>query len=99
MVGWHHRLNGHEFELTPGVHVGPGGLVFCSPWGHKELDMTEPLNNTRGGGWPCPVYFLFSKSGDLPDHMCTETVLGGQRGVMLTNAGLPRGLRGRIQPD
>ena len=41
MAGWHHRLNGHEFELTPGVSVGQGGLVQCSPWGRKELDMTE----------------------------------------------------------
>ena len=44
MVGWHHRLNGHEFELTPGVSVGQGGLVQCSPWGRKELDTTEGLN-------------------------------------------------------
>ena len=41
MVGWHHQLNGHEFEYTPGVG---GGLVCCSPWGCKELDMTERLN-------------------------------------------------------
>ena len=44
MVGWHHRLNGHEFELAPGVGNGQGSLVCCSPWGHKELDMTEQLN-------------------------------------------------------
>ena len=37
MVGWHHRLNGHEFEQAPGVGDGQGGL--CSPWGRKELDM------------------------------------------------------------
>ena len=36
MVGWHHRLNGHEFESTPGVGDGQGGLSRCSPWGHKE---------------------------------------------------------------
>ena len=41
MAGWHHRLNGHEIESTPGVDDGQGGLVFCSPWGHKESDMTE----------------------------------------------------------
>ena len=41
MVGWHHRLDGHEFEQPPGVGVGQGSLVCCSPWGHKELDMTE----------------------------------------------------------
>ena len=44
MVGWHHRLNGHEFKSTPGVGDGQGGLVCCSPWGHKEVDMTERLN-------------------------------------------------------
>ena len=41
MAGWHHRLDGHEFEQPPGVGVGQGSLVCCSPWGHKELDMTE----------------------------------------------------------
>ena len=44
MVGWHHRLNGHGFELTPGVGDGQGGLVGCCPWAHKELDTTERLN-------------------------------------------------------
>ena len=47
MVGWHHRLNGHEFGYTPGVGDGQGGLVCCSLWGHKELDMTERLNLTE----------------------------------------------------
>ena len=46
MVGWHHRLNGHEFEQALGVGDGQGGLVCCSPWGHKKLDMTEWLNWT-----------------------------------------------------
>ena len=41
MAGWHHQLNGHEFEQTPGVGDGWGGLACCSPWGRKELDMTE----------------------------------------------------------
>ena len=44
MVGWHHRLNGHEFEETLGVGVEQGGLMCCSPWGHKESVMTERLN-------------------------------------------------------
>ena len=44
MVGWHHQLNGHEFELTPRVDDGQGGLACFSPWGHKESDMTEQLN-------------------------------------------------------
>ena len=41
MVEWHHQLNGHEFEYSPGVGYGQGGPVCCSPWGHKELDMTK----------------------------------------------------------
>ena len=47
MVGQHHRLNGHEFERAPGVGDGPGGLACCSPWGHKESDTTEQLNNNH----------------------------------------------------
>ena len=46
MVGWHHQVNGHEFEQTPG-DTGQGSLVCCSPWGHKELDTTEWLNNNK----------------------------------------------------
>ena len=47
MVEWHHRLNGHELGWTLGVGDGQGGLVRCSPWGHKQLDMTERLNWTE----------------------------------------------------
>ena len=50
MVGWHHRLDGHEFKQVPGVGEGQGGLACCSPWGHKELDTTERLNWTEGVG-------------------------------------------------
>ena len=44
MVGWHHWLDGHEFQQAPGVGDGQGSLECCSPWGHKESDMTEWLN-------------------------------------------------------
>ena len=44
MAGLHHQHNGHEFESTPGVGNGQGGLVCCSSWGHKESDKTEWLN-------------------------------------------------------
>ena len=44
MVGWHHRLNGHEFEQGPGVGDGQGGLACCSSWGGKESDTTKQLN-------------------------------------------------------
>ena len=43
-VGWHHGLNGHEFGQILRVDDGQGSLVCCSPWGHKESDMTERLN-------------------------------------------------------
>ena len=45
MVGWYHQINGHEFEQAPGDGDGQGSLACCSPWGHKELDTTEQLNN------------------------------------------------------
>ena len=44
MVGWHHRLDGHEFEQALGVGDGQGSLVCCSPWGCKESYMIEQLN-------------------------------------------------------
>ena len=45
-VGWHHRLNGHEFKQTPGDSQAQGSLMCCSPWAHKELDTTERLNSS-----------------------------------------------------
>ena len=45
MVGWHHQFSGHEFEQVPGDGEGQGILVCCSPWGWKESDTTEWLNN------------------------------------------------------
>ena len=49
MVGWHHRLNGCEFEQAPGDGEGQGSLACCSPWGRRELNMTEQLNNNKEG--------------------------------------------------
>ena len=47
MAGWHQRLDGHEFEWTPGVGDGQGGLACCDSWGRKESDTTERLNWTE----------------------------------------------------
>ena len=47
MVGWHHRLDGHEFDQALRVDDGQGGLMCCSPWGRKELDTTEGLSRTE----------------------------------------------------
>ena len=44
---WHHQLKGHEFDQTVGDSEGQGSLVCCSPWGCKESDMTERLNNSN----------------------------------------------------
>ena len=46
-VGWHHRLNGHEFELALGDGEGQGSLACCSSWGCRKSDMTERLNNNN----------------------------------------------------
>ena len=62
MAGWHHRLDGHGFEWTPGVGDGQGGLACCSPWGCKESDMTEWLNWTEF-------------QGTLTSSLLTEAVL------------------------
>ena len=52
MVGWHHRLNAQEFEQAPGDGEGQGSLACYSPWGRKQLDMNERLNNKRLGVTP-----------------------------------------------
>ena len=58
MAGWHHGLNGHEFELTPGVGDGQGGLVCCGSWGRKESDTTERLSWTEYSLWTRELSFL-----------------------------------------
>ena len=75
MVGWHHWLNGYEFEQTLGDSGEQQSLTCCSPWGRKEWDMTEQLNDCQwnmntGEGYPCqsvpmkgimyPILFLSS---------------------------------------
>ena len=56
MVGWHHQLNEYEFEQTQGDGEGQRSLACCSPWGHKESDMTELLNDNNKG-----VYKIYQK--------------------------------------
>ena len=59
MVGWHHQLDGHDFEQALGVGDGQGGLVRCSPWGCREADTTERLNRTE------PLLYLLCLNGEL----------------------------------
>ena len=47
LVGWHHRLDGHEFEQVPGVSDEQGSLACCSPWGREESDTTEGLTELK----------------------------------------------------
>ena len=65
MVGWHHQLNGHEFEQAPGDGEGQRSLACCSSWGRKVSDMTEQLNNNDKtkiwGAFPFFYLCLFSK--------------------------------------
>ena len=58
MVGWHHQLNRHEFEQAPGDGEGQRSLACCSSWGHKELDMTERLNNKLKNGTVKSIFMM-----------------------------------------
>ena len=68
MVGQHYRLNGHEFEKTLGDVERQGSLACCSPWGCKESDMTERLNNEQQQGLGAPTTHLL-----LDRHVHTAT--------------------------
>ena len=70
MAGWHHRLNGREFEWTPGVGDGQGGLACCDSWGHKEVDTTEQLNWTE---LTEPVLDYIYTHVHVCMHVCTHT--------------------------
>ena len=61
MAGWPHRLHGHGFEQTPGDGEGQGSLVCCSPWGHKESDTTEWLNNNNNNKCMCSRQLMSGK--------------------------------------
>ena len=72
MVVWHYQLKGHEFQQAPGGGEGQGSLVCYSPWGHKESDTTEPLNNKK------------AESGKKVENInrsviSNETELGGEK--------------------
>ena len=65
MAGWHHRLNGREFEWTPGIGDGQGGLSCCDSWGHKQSDTTEQLNWTELNWTEDTVVKIQSVESDL----------------------------------
>ena len=85
MVGWHHQLNGHEFEQALGVGDGQGGLVCCSPWGHKESDTTE-LNWGSVIHIPCTNWFTCCTWWEQRCHQAAypgEQKTGGARWASL----------------
>ena len=91
MVGWHHQLDGHEFEPSLGVGDGQGGLACCSPWGHKESNTTEQLN------WPefseIHTHLLWkgsgpSTSGPEPEEHNKTTIETMPRGQWPAHLGL-----------
>ena len=61
MFGWHHRLNGHEFEKALGDGEGQGSLACCSSWGCKVSDKTEQLSNNSNYAKKKPVLHSFQK--------------------------------------
>ena len=69
MVEWHHRLNAHEFEQALGDGEGKGSLVCCSPWGRKESDITERLDNPLAPSTP-----LLQKSVQYSESESTLTL-------------------------
>ena len=74
MVGWHHWLNGHGFEQTQGDSEGQGGLACCSPWGHKESDTTDRLNNMpKSSCWHHLLLLASSNSLCLPHNRPTNS--------------------------
>ena len=86
MVGWHHRLNEHEFEQALGNGEGQGSLVCCSPWGCKASDMTERLHhhhtNIHGAlrAWGVYMYCLQSADEDSEAQRGFAQVIGHKAG-------------------
>ena len=72
MVGWHHQLDGHEFEQGLGVGDGQGSLECCSPWGHKDSDTTEQLNWTDWK-FSLVVYNQGPQAKSSPQLLCAHT--------------------------
>ena len=79
MVGWHHRLNGHEFEQAPGVGDGQGSLACCSPWGRNELEMTVIPFSSCPQSFPAsgsfPMSQLFTSGGQSIAASASTSVL------------------------
>ena len=80
MVGWHHRLNRHEFEQAPGVGDGQGSLACCNPWGHKVSDMTERLN------WDMNIILMFE---NFKNHKFFQSIKNKHWPLKISNPSHP----------
>ena len=78
MVGWHHQLNGHEFEQAPGDGEGQDSLTCCSPWGCKESDTTEQPNNNKNMGLKERSSVTLGAQDKLVQETVHETKQGSQ---------------------
>ena len=84
MVGWHHRLNGHEVEQTLGDCEGQGSLACCSPWGRRESDMTEQHHDIISSGNDPPPPQFASEILTLQPCLPFPAHSHPRRGVFLT---------------
>ena len=83
MVGWHHRLDGYEFEQTLGVDDGQGIMACCGPWGCEESDTTEQLSSTDTPCWWVAARSNCFLSGHLEMSGFILIVTAGERAVEL----------------
>ena len=86
MVGWHHPLNGGEFEQTLRVDDGQGSLACCSPWGHKESETTEGLNSMFPKR-PCVPVFLAPSGRTLSTPRATSVPLFSSSDLQMLSTG------------
>ena len=99
MVGWHHWLNGNEFEQTLGGSEGRGSLVCCSPWGCKELDTTEWLNsNVMLGTMAVLLWFLPPMAVPSGDECIVHVCLSRWAGALFHTFPSPESLSKDLIP-
>ena len=80
IIGWHHRLDGHEFEQFLGIGDGQGSLACCSPWGCRESDVTEQLNWTELNGHLWNLAYRAEPQG-LPCWLCGKESACNEAGL------------------
>ena len=85
MVGWHHQLNGHEFEQTPGDGKGKKNLECCSPWGHKESDTERLNNNNKKAEWETTLPMLINNKAHCQCQVLSRVRLCDPHGLYVAH--------------